>query len=57
MLREQRQAFWERVRAGAWAWEAAEAVGVSGGHGQRLFALTAEDVPDGLLRRLQRQRQ
>ena len=38
MLREQRQAFWERVRAGAWAWEAAEAVGVSGGHGQRLFA-------------------
>ena len=38
MLRAQRQAFWEQVRAGAWAWDAAEAIGVSGGHGQRLFA-------------------
>jgi IS30 family transposase len=38
MLRQERQAFWEQVRAGRWAKEAAEAVGVYGGRGQRLFA-------------------
>ena len=38
MLRSERQAFWEQVRAGCWAKEAAEAIGVSGGRGQRLFA-------------------
>ena len=38
MLRQQRQAFWGQVRAGSWAREAAEAVGVSGDRGQRLFA-------------------
>lgn len=38
MLRRDRQAFWDQVRAGCWAREAAEAVGVSGERGQRLFA-------------------
>jgi hypothetical protein len=38
MLRHERQAFWDRVRAGSWAKEAAEAVGVSGERGRRLFA-------------------
>ena len=38
MLRQQRQAFWDQVRAGSWAWEAAEVVGVSGERGRRLFA-------------------
>lgn len=38
MLRAERQSFWDQVRAGNWAWQAAEAVGVSGGRGQRLFA-------------------
>ena len=38
MLRAERQAFWGRVRAGQWAKEAAEAIGVYGGRGQRLFA-------------------
>jgi IS30 family transposase len=38
MLRVERQAFWSRVRGGAWAWEAAESIGVYGGRGQRLFA-------------------
>jgi IS30 family transposase len=38
MLREKRQAFWEQVRAGSWAKEAAEAIGVSGDQGRRLFA-------------------
>jgi IS30 family transposase len=38
MLRGQRQAFWDQVRAGHWAKEAAEAAGVSGDRGQRLFA-------------------
>ena len=38
MLRQERQAFWGQVRAGHWAKEAAEAVGVYGGRGQRLFA-------------------
>jgi IS30 family transposase len=38
MLREQRQAFWDQVRAGNWAREAAQAIGVSGDRGQSLFA-------------------
>ncbi len=38
MLREMRQAFWDQVRAGNWAKEAAEAIGVSGEQGRRLFA-------------------
>lgn len=38
VLRADRQAFWDQVRAGSWAREAAEAVGVSGHRGQRLFA-------------------
>jgi transposase, IS30 family len=38
MLRQQRQAFWGQVRAGKWAGQAAEAIGVSEGRGQRLFA-------------------
>jgi IS30 family transposase len=38
MLRDERQAFWDQVRAGNWAKEAAEAVGVSGERGRRLFA-------------------
>jgi IS30 family transposase len=38
MLRAERQAFWEQVRSGKWAWQAAEAVGVYGGRGQALFA-------------------
>ena len=38
MLRGERQAFWAQVRAGNWAKEAAEAVGVSGEQGRRLFA-------------------
>ena len=38
MLREKRQAFWEQVRVGNWAKEAAEAIGVSGDQGRRLFA-------------------
>ena len=38
LLRQQRQAFWDQVRAGNWAREAAEAVGVSGDRGQRWFA-------------------
>ena len=38
MLREKRQAFWDQVRAGNWAKEAAEAIGVSGEQGRRLFA-------------------
>jgi IS30 family transposase len=38
MLRQERQAFWEQVRAGNWAKEAAEAIGVSGARGQQLFA-------------------
>jgi len=38
LLRQERQAFWDQVRAGSWAREAAEAVGVSGGRGQGWFA-------------------
>ncbi|WP_443683849.1 IS30 family transposase [Nocardioides lacusdianchii] len=38
MLRAERQAFWEQVRSGKWAWQAAEAAGVYGGRGQALFA-------------------
>jgi IS30 family transposase len=38
MLRRERQAFWDQVRAGRWAWEAAEAIGVYGGRGRGLFA-------------------
>ena len=38
MLRDTRQQFWDEVRSGKWAWQAAEAVGVYGGSGQRLFA-------------------
>ena len=38
MLREQRQGFWEQIRAGSWARDAAEAVGVSRDRGQRWFA-------------------
>ena len=38
MLRAERQAFWDQVRAGSWAKEAAEAVGVYGERGQRWFA-------------------
>jgi IS30 family transposase len=38
MLRAQRQAFWDLVRAGLWAKDAAEAVGMDGGRGQRWFA-------------------
>ena len=37
MLRQQRQAFWDQVRAGRWAGQAAEAIGVSEGRGQRWF--------------------
>lgn len=38
MLRAERQAFWEQVRSGKWAWQAAEAAGLYGGRGQALFA-------------------
>jgi hypothetical protein len=38
MLRAQRQAFWDLVRAGLWAKDAAEAVWMDGGRGQRWFA-------------------
>ena len=38
MLRAERQAFWDQVRTGCWAKEAAEAIGVYGGRGQRFFA-------------------
>ena len=38
MLRAERQAFWDQVRTGCWAKEAAEATGVYGGRGQRFFA-------------------
>jgi transposase, IS30 family len=38
MLGQQRQAFWEQIRAGSWAKDAAEAIGVSGDRGQRWFA-------------------
>ena len=38
MLKAERQAFWEQVRSGKWAWQAAEAAGVYGGRGQALFA-------------------
>ena len=38
VLREVRQRFWDEVRAGRWAWEAAEVAGVHGGVGKRVFA-------------------
>lgn len=38
MLRAERQLFWDQVRAGCWAKQAAEAIGVSGGRGERVFA-------------------
>ena len=38
MLRQERRAFWDRIRSGCWAREAAEAIGVSGERGRRLFA-------------------
>jgi transposase, IS30 family len=38
MSRHERQAFWMQIRSGLWAKEAAEAIGVYGGRGQRFFA-------------------
>lgn len=38
MLRAERREFWDRVRSGCWAKEAAEGLGMSGGRGQRFFA-------------------
>jgi len=38
MLGEVRKRFWDEVRAGRWAWQAAEVAGVYGGLGVRVFA-------------------
>jgi len=38
MLRAQRQRFWEEIRSGKWAWDAAVATGVSGDQGRHVFA-------------------
>ena len=45
MLRQDKQAFWDQVRGGLWAWQAGEVVGVSGKHAQRYFAQETHEYP------------